>query len=213
MNASVESFWNTVIDGYYAHDIKALEDIQPSSPEFGHCGVPQFLCVCSTLELLAKLLREGEKFNPRDHQGAWKYYFDNYLPDHKDLVDPIHDLGRDGSAHLFLPRHIGIAKATDIDAVFFVGEDRIVLNVSKFTKLFTESLEKVKQDLYINNELQERFLERLNEVSIFNESKYNKYKSVIDSYIANLPVTSSNSNNSGRALSVDIEFEKEMVNQ
>lgn len=193
MNVLIKSFWNTVIDGYYIHDITALESIKPSSQGFGYCSVPQFLCVCSTLELLAKLLRDGEKFNPQDHPGAWKYYFDNYLPDYKVLVDPIHDLGRNGSAHLLLPRHIGIAKNTDSNEIFFVREDRPVLNVSKFTKLFTESLEKVKQDLNTKDNLQERFLKRLGEISMFGEDLYNsRYKSVIDAYIATLPATQPN---------------------
>jgi hypothetical protein len=190
----IDAIWTQLIDGYFLSDIENLESIQlQPGKDHGLAAVGQFLSVASMLELLGKILYDDNTrllyFRYQDL--AWEYYFDNYLPASvKKLYLPIQGLVRNGSAHLFLPREVGLSKRLGEDLFFYEGTTTI-FNVATFTKLFTDSLPKVKRDLDEKVSLSKRFLKRYQWVRQMNVEEFDKidkdYSGIIKDYIDNQP--------------------------
>lgn len=188
---AVNKNWNLVIDGFFLGDIENLERIRlDEGKKYGLAAVGQLLSVTSMLELLGKTLYDGDEllyFKKQDK--AWEYYFSHYIPDeYRILNEPIQNLLRHGSAHLFLLREVGLSKRLN-EQLFFEENSTIIFNVTTFTKLFKESLLLVKKDLDENQEVARRFLRRYEEVRLTNRQVDidNNFSTMVRNYINSLP--------------------------
>ncbi len=183
MNPTLANFFRQVFDGYFMEDIISLNKIKPNSHEFGNCGVAHLLTVCSMLELMGKLLNDGEYayHSPR----AYEYYFKNYLPEYVELKGTILNLARNGSAHHFFSKGIGLERNIDSDLIFQKsGDGTFILNISAFSNMLIQSINKVKIDLANDPILQERVINNLKTLLTESKKSFDEHQNELLVYVS-----------------------------
>lgn len=141
-------FFENYILKYIVNDLKRLDEIQPDRDGLGACAIPQAISTFAVADLIGYLINKDESkevtkmsfLGLLKNTNYFKAFGDSEVE--QDFFIYLRDNVRSMLVHRFSLSRFDIIK-DDIDFLFLQNEGRLVFNVSCFTKLVLDSIDKV----------------------------------------------------------------------
>lgn len=149
----VLNFFKNHIIRYVVTDLEILNKIEAYEEGVGGCAIPQASSTFSALDLIGYLIHPKEDIRPMKMNFLDFLKIEKYFPELSDyksnepFLNSIRDYIRTFLAHRYLMTKYDVAKIVDIDKLFIVNEERIVFNVSFFTKITIKAIKDFYSDI------------------------------------------------------------------
>ncbi len=145
-------FFENYILKYIVNDLKRLDDIKPDKDGLGACTIPQAISTFAVADLIGYLINkdESKEVTKMSIMGLLKNtnYFKAFGESEveQDFFIYLKDNVRSMLVHRFSLSKFDIIK-DEADSLFLHNEGKLVFNVSCFTKLVLNSIDKVYEGL------------------------------------------------------------------